>query len=168
MCTYQVHRWHMSRMDLEILAQNVKKTLFFTRMRLFLKTVIFISKRDVNNRDPVLETWDFGAQIESHGSSPWPQWFAHMRHTRKRDFFDFCAWCVPHVCVPRVCTYFGVRATLKYRLFLIQRTHSRLYTTKTHFCSSSWSSSTFWSSNGKFRVRPLKNKFGTFRDFGNI
>ena len=33
-----------------------EKTLFSPRMRLFLKIVIFISKRDVNNRDPVLET----------------------------------------------------------------------------------------------------------------
>ena len=120
----------------------------------------------MNNRDPALESWDFGGQIGSRGSSTWHHCVAHMRHTRKFDFFDFCAWCVPYVCVLGVRTYLGVRITRKYTLMRFQRTVARLYTTKTRFCSSSWSWSTFWTSSGKFGAPPLITdnlKFEGFR-----
>ena len=76
--------------------------------------------------------------------------------------FDiFCAWCV-RMCaynMPDVCTYFGVCIILKYRLFLFQRTPSRIYTTKTRFCNYIYIFSHFARKVAVFR----KKKYASFK-----
>ena len=98
-----------------------------------------------------------------------PPRYVHTCGTQKahRSFFQKSyQMAVPGVChmcaynVPGVCTYFGVRIILKYRLFLFQRTHSRLYTTKTRLCNCIYIFSPFARKGTDFRTK----KYASFKD----
>ena len=48
-----------------------EKSLFFNILLIFKISYIHqFSTWNMNNQDPTLESWDFGAQIESHESFP--------------------------------------------------------------------------------------------------
>ena len=59
---------------------------------------------------------------------------AHKRHIKRKNRF-LCLLCAHHH-VPGVCTYLGVRTTLKFGIRRFQRRVPIVYTTKTRFCSS--------------------------------
>ena len=59
---------------------------------------------------------------------------AHKRHIKRKNRFLCLLWAHHHV--PGVCTYLGVRTTLKFGIRRFQRRVPIVYTTKTRLCGS--------------------------------